>query len=120
MLLRILGGRHITPPDSDVRVLDLNSFCDTKLNFHRAYLGMYWGARTVVFTGVVITLMADITVYGMMEKLQCSYPECHDELVEILGIDINWIIHQLSDSQRRQTCADYDWSDTTIQCAFIR
>jgi len=101
-LLRILGGRHLTPPDSDVRVLGLNSFRDTKLNFHRAYLDTDWGMRTVAFAGVGIPLMADIPVHGMMEKLQSSYPERRDELVEMLGIDLNWRMHQLSDGQRRR------------------
>ena len=71
-LLRILGGRHFTHPDSDVRVLGLNSFRDKNLNFYCAYLDTNWGMCTVTFAGVSITLMADIPVYGMMEKLQRS------------------------------------------------
>ena len=50
--------------------LVFNKFCDTKLNFHRAYLDTDWNMRTVDFTGVGILLMVDIPVYGMMEKLQ--------------------------------------------------
>ena len=46
-------------------------------------------------------MIANISFYGMMGKLQSSYPEHHDELVEIMGININWIIHQLSVWQRR-------------------
>ena len=46
--------------------------------------------------------MADIPVYKMMEKLQQSYPERRDELVEMLGINLNWRMHQLSDGQRRR------------------
>lgn len=41
-LLRILGGRHLSKPDGNVRVLGLNAFRDTKLNFHRAYLDCDW------------------------------------------------------------------------------
>ena len=67
-LLSVLGGRHITPPDSNVRVLGINSFCDTKINFYCAYLGTDWGMRTVDFAGVGIPLMEDIPVYGMMES----------------------------------------------------
>ena len=100
-------------------VLGLNYFCDKNLNFHRAYLETDWGMRTVAFAGVGIPLMAYITVYGMMEKLQRSYPERRDELVEILVIDLNWIMHQFSEGQRRYKCADSDCSDTTIQGAFI-
>ena len=36
------------------------------------------------------------------EKLQNSYPERRDELVRMLGIDLNWHMHQLSDGQRRR------------------
>ena len=119
-LLHILGGRHLTTPDSDVRVLCLNSFRDTKLNFHRAYIYTNWGMRTVAFAGVGIPLMADIPGYGMMEKLQNYCPGRRDELVEMLGIYLNWIMHKLGDVQRRQTCAYSYWSDTKIQGEFIR
>ncbi len=101
-LLRILAGRHLTKPDDSVRVLGLNAFRDTKLNFHRAYLDCDWGMRTVAFAGAGVPLMADIPVHGMMERLQNSYPERRDELVNMLGIDLNWRMHQLSDGQRRR------------------
>jgi len=101
-LLRILAGRHLSKPDNGVRVLGLNAFRDTKLNFHRAYLDCDWGMRTVAFAGAGVPLMADIPVHGMMQKLQESYPERRDELVEMLGIDLNWRMHQLSDGQRRR------------------
>ena len=113
------GG--ISPPlDSDVRVLGINSFFDTNINLHRAYLDTNGGMNTVAFVGVGIPLMADIPVYGIMEKLQSSYPERRGELVEIMGIDLNFIIRHFSDGQRIQTCADYDWSHTTIQGDFIK
>ena len=51
-LLLILGERHITLPDSDVRVIGLNSFCEIELNFHRAYLDTDWGMHIVAFSGV--------------------------------------------------------------------
>lgn len=38
----------------------------------------------------------------MQEKLQSSYPERRDELVRMLGIDLTWHMHQLSDGQRRR------------------
>lgn len=101
-LLRILAGRHLMSPDNSVRVLGLNAFRDTKLNFHRAYLDCDWGMRTVAFAGAGVPLMADIPVYSMMERLQKSYPERRDELVEMLGIDLNWRMHELSDGQRRR------------------
>jgi CCR4-NOT complex subunit CAF16 len=101
-LLRILAGRHLTKPEGGVRILGLNAFRDTKLNFHRAYLDCDWGMRTVAFAGAGVPLMADIPVHAMMERLQQSYPERRDELVEMLNIDLNWRMHQLSDGQRRR------------------
>lgn len=101
-LLRILAGRHLTKPEDSVRVLGLNSFRETKLNFHRASLDCDWGMRTVPFAGAGVPLMADLPVSGMMTRLQETYPERRDELVEMLGIDLDWRMHQLSDGQRRR------------------
>jgi CCR4-NOT complex subunit CAF16 len=108
-LLRILAGRHLTKVShasatspSCCKVLGLNAFHDTKLNFHRAYLDCDWGMRTISFVGAACPLMADIAVCNMMEKLQASYPERRDELAEMLGIDLDWRMHQLSDGQRRR------------------
>ena len=72
-----------------MHILGLNSFLATKLKFHSVYIYTDWGMRTVAFAGVGILLMADISVYGIMGKLQCSYPENCYELVEMLDIDLN-------------------------------
>lgn len=101
--MKILAGRHLSrSQDSQVKVLGLNAFHDTRLNFHRAYLDCDWGMRTVAFVGSAVPLMADIAVSNMMEKLQASYPERRQELLDMLGIDVNWRMHQLSDGQRRR------------------
>jgi CCR4-NOT complex subunit CAF16 len=47
-------------------------------------------------------LQADIPVHGMMKQLQADYPERREELIEMLGIDVNWRMHQVSDGQRRR------------------
>lgn len=111
-LMRILAGRHLTKPtsttsdgqerSSHVRVLGLQAFHDTRLNFHRAYLDCDWGMRSIAFVGSAVPMMADIPVHKMMERLQQSYPERRDELVRMLGIDLNWRMNQLSDGQRRR------------------
>merc|ERR1712127_693782 len=101
-LMRILAGRHLSKPENGIKVLGLNAFRDTKLNFHRAYLDCDWGMRTVAFAGAGVPLMADIPVYKMVERLQQTYPERRDELVRMLGIDLRWRMHQLSDGQRRR------------------
>ena len=101
-ILRILGGRHLTQPDGAVTVLGRSSFHDTRLNFERSYLDTDWGMRTVAFAGYGCPLQADIAVSGMMLKLQEEYPERRDELIKLLGIDLNWRMHQVSDGQRRR------------------
>mmetsp|Transcript_22501 Transcript_22501/g.64718 ORF Transcript_22501/g.64718 Transcript_22501/m.64718 type:complete len:346 (-) Transcript_22501:31-1068(-) len=101
-LLRILAGRHLCKPDGCVRILGLNAFRDTKLNFHRAYLDCDWGLRSVAFAGCGVPLMADIPVHSFMEKLQKSYPDRRDELVEMLNINLDWRMNELSDGQRRR------------------
>lgn len=101
-ILRILAGRHLTKPDSAVSVLGRSAFHDTRLNFERAYLDTDWGMRTVAFAGYGCPLQADIAVHAMMTKLQSDYPERRDELINLLGIDVNWRMHQVSDGQRRR------------------
>lgn len=58
--------------------------------------------RTVAFAGYGCPLQADIPVHGMMTKLQNDHPERRDELIKLLGIDVNWRMHQVSDGQRRR------------------
>jgi len=101
-LLRLLSGRHLTKPDEAVRVLGRSAFHDTRLNFERSYLDTDWGMRTVAFAGYGCPLQADIPVYGMMTKLQEEYPERRDELIQLLRIDPQWRMHQVSDGQRRR------------------
>ena len=99
--LQVYIGGHLNPPESGEHILGLHVFCDTELNFHVSYIDTDWGMRTVAFAVFEFLLMATILVYGMTEKLQRSCPEYCDELVDILGINLNWIMHLLSGSQRR-------------------
>ena len=101
-ILRILSGRHLTKPDGAVTVLGRSAFHDTRLNSERSYLDTDWGMRTVAFAGYGCPLQADIPVHGMMAKLQSQHPERAAELLELLGVDLNWRMHQVSDGQRRR------------------
>ena len=89
-LLRILAGKHLVKPPESVLVLGRETFYDRSLNFERAYLDTDWGMRTVAFAGYGCPLQADIPVHGMMKKLQSDFPERREELIKMLGIDINW------------------------------
>ncbi|CAM9710369.1 unnamed protein product [Ascophyllum nodosum] len=101
-LLRVLAGRHMAKPDDAVMVLGKSAFLDTSINKHRSFLSMDWGMRTISFAGHGVPLQADIAVRNMMKKDQERYPERREELVEMLGIDPEWRMHQVSDGQRRR------------------
>ncbi|CAE7688622.1 ABCI20 [Symbiodinium microadriaticum] len=101
-MLRILAGKHLIKPPESVLVLGRETFYDRSLNFERAYLDTDWGMRTVAFAGYGCPLQADIPVHAMMKKLQSDYPERREELIKMLGIDINWRMHMVSDGQRRR------------------
>jgi len=101
-LLRILGGKHLTKPDGAVKVMGKDAFRDLSLNMSRAYLDTQWGLRTVAFAGYGCPLTADIEVGTMMTKLQEENPERRDVLIDLLGIDPKWRMHQVSDGQRRR------------------
>lgn len=100
-LLRILAGRHLCP-DGAVTVLGRDTFHATSLNAMRSYLGTDWGRRSVAFTGHGCALQADIAVRNMMAEQQEAYKSRRDELVALMGIDLDWRMHQLSDGQRRR------------------
>jgi len=105
-LLRILAGRHLVYESSDnpapVTILGLNAFRSTALNFHRTYLDVDWGLRNVSFVGASVPFMADVPVSGMMMELQNAHPARRDDLMDMLMIDPEWRMHELSDGQRRR------------------
>lgn len=99
-LLKLLGGRNSTL-FGNISVLDHPAVFSPSLNMRRAYLGGDWGKRIVPFAGVT-ALTADIAVHEMMSKLQAEFPERRAMLFELLQIDENWRMHQVSDGQRRR------------------
>ena len=94
-------GRHIHREDA-VSVLGKQAFYDHSLNHARAYLACDWGRRTVAFTGHGCALQADIAVRDMMLDQQTEFEPRRNELAELLGVDLDWRMHQLSDGQRRR------------------
>ena len=99
-LLRLLAGKHIHAPGV-VRVLGRESYFDTSLNLLRAYLATDWGRKTVAFSGVS-SMSVDIAVREMMADTQAQFLPRRAQLVELLGVDLDWRMHQLSDGQRRR------------------
>ena len=66
-----------------------------------AYLGNSW-SRTVAFAGNNVAYQCDIKVREMMTKLQEKNKERRDYLVNLLGINLDWKMHQVSDGQRKR------------------
>lgn len=97
-LLRILAGIHM--------IHDFDQFCvmGTARPLDQtnglAYLGNRW-VRQTSFTGQS-AYIADIRVGDMMAQWQKDHSERRDELVEVLEIDLNWRMHQVSDGQRKR------------------
>lgn len=99
-LLRLLAGKHIHPSGT-VQCLGRESYFDTTLNEKRAYLSTDWGRKTVAFSGVS-SMSVDVAASEMMADTQKEFRARRDELVELLGVDLDWRMHQLSDGQRRR------------------
>jgi CCR4-NOT complex subunit CAF16 len=97
--LRVLAGKHMPPHDSILSVLGTRAPQDQ--NGGLAYLGNNW-SRTVAFAASNVAYQCDITVAEMSTKLQAEFPERRNRLVELLGINLNWRMHQVSDGQRRR------------------
>ena len=89
-LLSILGGRKLVPAKSAL-VLGRECFNDCTLSSRVCYLGDWW--RTDFFLD---TPVRDFLGFTVCEKESCK------ELLEILQVDLDWRISQLSDGQRRR------------------
>ena len=99
-LLRILTGQIWTGLDYDEFDINGNSRPNDQNN-GVAYLGGTWKRRRTGFEGVCPYTM-DSAAGSMMEKWQNQYRERRDELVRVLGINLNWRMHECSDGQRKK------------------
>jgi len=99
-LLRILTGQIWTGLDYDEFDINGNSRPNDQNN-GVAYLGGTWKRRRTGFEGVCPYTM-DSAAGSMMEKWQIQYRERRDELVRVLGINLNWRMHECSDGQRKK------------------
>jgi CCR4-NOT complex subunit CAF16 len=88
-LLRVLGGRHMVPEDQ-VRVLGRSAFHDTSL------------AGDVDFLGGVFAFYEDVRVGAVLDGVQGVAPDRRRRLVEVLGVDLDWHMHAVSDGQRKR------------------
>ena len=75
---------------------------ETSLNSERLFLHTDWGVRNVSFAGYSVGYTADIAVSEMNADLQREYPERSRRLQKLLGVNLSWRIHLLSQGQRRR------------------
>ncbi|XP_057424687.1 ABC transporter I family member 20 [Lotus japonicus] len=101
-ILKILGGKHMVEPEM-VRVLGRSAFHDTGLSSSGdlCYLGGEW-RRDVAFAGFGVSIQMDISAEKMIFGVGGINPERRAELIKVLGIDLSWRLHKVSDGQRRR------------------
>lgn len=101
-ILKIIGGKHMVAPDM-VKVLGRSAFHDTALTASGdlSYLGGEW-KREVAFAGFEVPIQMDVSAEKMIFGVTGVHPDRRDELIKVLGIDLSWRMHKVSDGQRRR------------------
>ena len=97
-LLRVLSGFHLPRNYTKFDVLGRRAPQDQFKGL--AYLGNKW-ERNISFCGAS-PYMADIRAGDMMKIWQDENIERRDELVQVLGINLDWKMHRVSDGQRKR------------------
>ena len=88
-LLRVLAGKHMVAREA-VRVLGRPAFHDTDL------------AAEVEFLGGSFPFEVDLRVGDLVAGLHRIDPARRDQLIDLLGVDLDWHMHRVSDGQRRR------------------
>jgi CCR4-NOT complex subunit CAF16 len=99
-LLRILTGQIFMGMDHDEFDINGNMKPNDQAN-GVAFLGGTWKRRRTGFEGICPYTM-DCAASEMMAKWQDQNKERRDELVRVLGINLNWRMHECSDGQRKK------------------
>eukprot|EP00941_MAST-03F_sp_MAST-3F-sp1_P000284 g284.t1 len=100
-LLRVLSGAHLlSGMSSDEFIVNGDRRPADQYN-GTAYLGGVWRRKRTGFEGMEPFSM-DIAVRDMMKQWQEDYTERRDELVKVLGINLDWRMHRVSDGQRKK------------------
>ena len=100
-LIRILTGL-IWTSDVEFDLFDING--REKVNDQVngvAYLGERWKRRRTGFEGVC-PFTLDTAPTEMFVKWQKDYKERRDELVKVLGVNLDWRMNECSDGQRKK------------------
>ena len=106
-LLKILGGKHMVPKDK-VLIHGREAFYDTGLTTsgQLSYIGGNW-QRDVAFAGYGVTLAGDFPAKKMLDSIPNVDPARKKRIIEVLDINPEWRMHQVSDGQRRRVHLAY-------------
>jgi CCR4-NOT complex subunit CAF16 len=88
-LLRVIAGKHLIDPEL-VRVLGRAAFHDPDLT------------TRVEILGGRFPFDVDLRVDEILARQQGLDPARRDRLIEVLGVDLQWHMHAVSDGQRRR------------------
>jgi CCR4-NOT complex subunit CAF16 len=88
-LLRVLAGKHMVAPDA-VRVLARSAFHDPELS------------TRVEILGGRFPFDVDLRVAEILAHQVAIDPARRDRLIDVLGVDLDWHMHAISDGQRRR------------------
>ena len=101
-LLKILGGKHMVPKDK-VLIHGREAFYDTGLTTsgQLSYIGGNW-QRDVAFAGYGVTLAGDFPAKKMLDSIPNVDPARKKRIIEVLDINPEWRMHQVSDGQRSE------------------
>ncbi|KAF7355301.1 hypothetical protein MSAN_01446500 [Mycena sanguinolenta] len=91
-LLQILAGKRLVN-SADIRIMDRDVFRDSPPGVN--FLGTEWAMNPVVRGDIVVSSFLD-SVGGY------RYKERRDILLDILDVDLDWRMHQISDGERRR------------------
>jgi len=98
-LLRVLSGTHLSRTWDAFDVLG-NTHPADQFN-GLAYLGGVWRRKYTCFS-TMCPFQMDIRAGDMMLQWQMDNQARRDSLVRILGINLDWRMHRLSDGQRKK------------------
>lgn len=99
-LIRMLTGQIWTGMEYDEFSIN-GSAKPNDQNNGVCYLGNTWKRQQTGFNGIC-PYTIDCAASEMFVKWQAQYVERRDELVKVLGIDLNWRMNECSDGQRKK------------------
>jgi CCR4-NOT complex subunit CAF16 len=88
-LLRVIAGKHMVDA-STVQVLGRSAFHDPELSTRIEMLGGRFPFEV------------DLSVAEILGRQRDVDPARRDRLIEVLGVDVGWHMHAVSDGQRRR------------------